>query len=118
MNAAWRVCEGLIATPPPPVIYDAALRFALIAYARAYARSDGTHRAGRHAYCRPAPSHLSPEQLELHYRILELRHQELAHCDLTVRDAIVSVGRFAGIPHATIAQNSSTLVPDPQSVLA
>jgi hypothetical protein len=67
LNTAWRICRELVATRPAPAIYDAALRFALIAYARPYTRSDGTHRAGRAGYCRPSPSYLSPQQLRLHH---------------------------------------------------
>jgi hypothetical protein len=118
LNSAWRICKELVSTRPAPVIHDAALRFALIAYARSYTRSDGTHRSGRRAYRRPTPSFLSPAQLQLHTQILDLRDQELAHCDLTVRNARVSLRRTRGIPHACIAQNCSTTLPDLHSVIA
>jgi hypothetical protein len=61
---------------------------------------------------------LATEQLQLHEQIIRLRHQELAHCDLTVRNPRVSLHRSHGIPHATIAQNFATPLPDLQSVIA
>jgi hypothetical protein len=61
---------------------------------------------------------LSPEQLQLHTQILELRDQELAHCDLTTRDAAVSFRRSHGVAHATIGQSLPTPLPDLQSVIA
>jgi hypothetical protein len=116
LNSAWRICQELVSSRPPSVIYDAAFRFALIAYARAYTKSRGIHR--RYAYGGQAVSSLSLEQLELHARILQLRHHELAHCDLTVKDARVSLCRTHGVPHATIAQNCATLLPDLPSVIS
>jgi hypothetical protein len=118
LNAAWRVCQELVTTSPVPIIYDAALRFALIAYAKPYTRSDGDHRSGKRAYHLAVPSFLSPAQLQLHRQIVDLRNQELAHCDLTVRDAVVSLGRSQGRANISIAQNLPTLLPDLRSVIA
>jgi hypothetical protein len=116
LNRAWRILQELRASDAKPAIYDAAFRFALIEYATPYNRSDGIHRRKRDAY-RLKPLNFSPEELALHDQILALRDQVLAHSDLTIKDAIVSLGRYRGRANICIAQNTAPLLPDLTAVI-
>jgi hypothetical protein len=116
LNHAWRILQELRAATHNPLVHDAAFRFALVAYAKPYTRSDGIHKRKRDAYKLPTPS-LSPEELILHEQILRLRDQVLAHSDLTVKDAIVSLGRFEGRANICIAQNGPESLPSLDAVV-
>jgi hypothetical protein len=117
LNHAWRILQELRAGNHKPVVHDAAFRFALVAYAKPYNRSDGVHKHDRTAYKLPAPR-LSPEEIALHEEILRLRNQALAHSDLIMKDAIVSLGRFEGRANICIAQNCPEPLPSIDAVIS
>jgi hypothetical protein len=64
----------------------------------------------------PAPK-LPPEDLTLHRLILELRHQVLAHTDLTVKQARVYLGRPGERANVCIASNSVPAFPHIDAVI-
>lgn len=116
LNQAWRILQELRTVERKGVIHDAALRYALVAYAKPYTTSYGAHKRGRNAYVLPAPK-LKADDLVLHQLILDLRRQLLAHSDLTPKDAKVSVAKFDGRASIIIAQNGPLPLPDPDVVL-
>ena len=117
LNEAWRILQDLRATTDRTAVHVAAFRFALVAYARPYTRSDGEHRYGRNAYTLPVPK-LSPEGLSLHQQILDLSRQVLAHSDLTVKQASVYVGRYGGQASACITSNCLPVFPEIDAVIS
>ena len=108
--------QDLRAIEQKTAIHAAAFRFALIEYAKPYNRSDGFHKSKRAAYKLQPPT-LTPEELSLHQRILKLRDQVFAHSDLTLKDAIVSLGRYGGVANICIAQNGPEPLPDIDAVI-
>lgn len=117
LNEAWTILQALRATTEKTAIHAAAFRYALVAYARPYTRSDGEHRKGRDPYILQAPN-LTPQEVELHGQIINLRSQVLAHSDLTVKQASVYVGRYAGDASTIIVSNSLPSFPDIVSVIS
>ena len=117
LNEAWSILQALRATTDKTAIHAAAFRYALVAYARPYTRSDGEHKKGRDPYILQAPK-LTPQDVALHGQILDLRRQVLAHSDLTVKQASVYVGRYAGHARTIIASNSLPSFPDIVSVIS
>jgi hypothetical protein len=116
LNRSWRILQDLRATDQEATVRDAAFRFALAEYAKPCNRSDGLHRRKRDAY-RLAPPGLLPEDLALHQQILGLRDQVLTHSDLTVKDAIVSLGRYEGRANICIAHNGPLPLPGIDAVI-
>lgn len=117
LNDAWRILQELRTGNHNPVIHDAAFRFALVSYAKSYTRSDGVHKRSRDAYRLSTPR-LSREEITLHEEIIRLRNQALAHADLTMKDAIVSLGRFDGRANICIAQNCPDPLPSIDAVIS
>lgn len=111
LNEAWRILQLLKTVQNKSAIDGAAYRYALIAYARPYTRSDGEHKKGRNPYLLDEPK-LSSQDIVLHKRIIDLRHQVLAHSDLTIKDASVYVDRYGGVPQAIICSNSDPVFPE------
>lgn len=105
LDEAWGILHDIQATTLRTAIQAAAYRYALVAYARPYTRSDGEHKKGRDPYVLPTPT-LTPEDEILHQRILDLRKHVLAHSDINVKKANVYVGRYGGRAHVCIASNS------------
>ncbi len=116
LNSTWRILQELLPVEKKAVIYDAAFRFALIEYAKPYKRSDGAHRKGRNGYVLPTPK-LPADELVLHKQILDLRDKLLAHSDLTLKGAMVSLARFDGRASICIAQNGPLPLPDLNTVI-
>ena len=116
LNEAWRILQQLKSSTAKSPIHYAAYRYALIAYARPYTRSDGEHKKGRNPYCLKEPK-LSPQDIILHKSIIDLRHHVLAHSDLTIKDARVYVDRFGGLPQAIISSNCDPVCPEIDSVV-
>ena len=108
LNEAWGVLQNIRTSKRKTPLHAAAFRYALVAYARPYTRSDGKHKKGREAYLFPTPQ-LTTEELALHKQILDLRHQVLAHSDLNIKQASVYVGHIAGQVKAIVASNSLPL---------
>ncbi|EEF59912.1 hypothetical protein [Pedosphaera parvula] len=115
LNSAWRILKELQGIEKRTGIHYAAYCFALIEYAQPYTRSDGTHKK----YSIPSPPpQLSPEELKLHEQIIRLRHKVLAHSDLTLKDAKMSIFSYGGSPHAMIAQNHLPQFPEINAVVS
>lgn len=108
LNESWSILQELRSANANSAIFAGAYRYALIAYTRPYTRSDGEHKKGRSGYIRPKPN-LSQEELTLHQRIIDLRHDFLAHADLDAMKASVYVGRFGGVAQSIIGYSA---VPD------
>jgi hypothetical protein len=117
LNEAWRILKELRATTQKTALHAAAFRYALVAYTRPYTRSDCEHRKGRNAYLLPDPK-LTPHEVALHEQILNLRHQVLAHSDLTIKQAAVYVGRCGDKPRTIIASNSLPAFPEIDAVIS
>jgi len=117
LNRAWLILQDLRGTTDrKATMYYAAFRFALIEYAKPHTRSDGICKRGKHGYRLPQPK-LPSEDIALHKQILDLRNHVLAHSDLTLKDAILSVRRFNGRPHAVIGGNIPPSLPDIDAVI-
>lgn len=112
LNHAWRILQDLSGIERPSAIHAAAFRFALIEYAKSYTRSDGTH-ARRTLPAPQLPSNL----LALHNQILKLRHQALAHSDLTLKQAQLNVSLLGGRPSVVISSNLAETLPNREAVI-
>jgi hypothetical protein len=117
LNEAWHILQEIRVATNRTAIHSAAFRYALIAYARPYTRSDGEHQKGRKAY-KLAPPMLSKEELLLHDQILDLRHKVLAHSELIVKQASIYVGRYGGLAKANIATNGHPQFPETDAVIS
>jgi|GEM_PF-472739 len=117
LNQSWRIFQDLQGAKQNPVICDAAFRYALVAYAKPYTRSDGIHKRKKNAYRLAVPP-LSSKEIELHHQILKLRDQVLAHSDLSLKEAIVSLSKFDGRTHAAILQNIPEQLPRIDAVIS
>jgi hypothetical protein len=89
LNDSWSVFQDIKEHRGNPLV-GAAFRYALIAYARSFSKSRGTH-STRYQLdeCFIPIAHR-----ELHHRLINARHQIHAHSDLTVRDIGVHVAKF------------------------
>ncbi len=116
-NEAWRILNEVRAATTKTAIHAAAYRYALVAYARPYTRSDGEHKKGRNPYLL-SPLPLTAEDDALHHQILNLRRQVLAHSDLTVKQAAVYPARFGGQASICVASNSIPTFPEIDAVIA
>jgi hypothetical protein len=73
------------------LVRDAAFKYAVVAYCRAYTASRGEKGTPR----RKLDTHYVPEGFgELHTELLDCRHEMYAHSDRTILDAKVSVHEF------------------------
>ena len=116
LSRAWLILQDLRVIEKKTAIHDAAFRFALVAYAKPYNRSDGIHRKGRTAYILPPPI-LPQEELALHCKILDLRKKVLAHSDLTLKDAKIYLSRYGGQANLCIGRNILPPLPDIDAVI-
>ena len=116
LSHAWLILQELRDVVRNSYVHDAAFRFALVTYAKSYTRSDGIHKYGRDPYRLDLPP-LSPEDLDLHVQILNLRHEVLAHSDLRIKDSIVSHGRIGGSANICIGQNIPEPLPSCEAVI-
>jgi hypothetical protein len=112
LNRAWSILQDLGSVERPSALHSAAFRFALIEYAKPYTRSDGKHK--KHILI---PPKLPAKLLSLHTRIMGLRHQVLAHSDLTLKEARLHVHSYAGKPYHIIASNLPEALPDREEVI-
>ena len=98
LNRAWSILQELATIEHPSLLHGAAFRYALVEYAKPYTRSDGDH-----ARRTLPPPTLSAELLSTHHQILSLRHQVLAHTDITIKQAQLHIHSAAGKPYHIIA---------------
>ena len=117
LNEAWYVLQEIRAVTKGTAIHAAAFRYALIAYARPYTRSDGEHQKGRKAYKLARPKLLT-EELLLHDQIIDLRHKVLAHSEIIVKQAKVYAGRYGGRAKAIIVSNGLPEFPEIEAVIS
>jgi hypothetical protein len=115
LTSAWRILKELESVAPG-VIRAAAYRMALVEYAKPYKSSFGAHKRGRQGYVLPAPN-LSPDDIALHAKLLNLRDQVLAHSDLSLKDAKVYASRVHGQPFVTIGTNQLPSFPNTFAVI-
>ncbi len=116
LNRAWAILQDLRMSEHKTAIHAAAFRYALVEYAKSYTRSDGIHKHGRNAYKLAEPT-LSPGDLSLHRRILDLRNQVLAHSDLTLKEAVVYLGRYGGRASVGLASDGRPPFPGIDEVI-
>lgn len=103
LNYVWTILNRIKGERDSPLV-EPAFRFALVAYATSYNRSDGPVRKGRDA--RQLDASLVPAEFrELHKRILQARKQIHAHSDLTIMDAQLSINETQGRRYVSIAKN-------------
>jgi hypothetical protein len=114
LNRAWSILHDLRNVDGPSAFHAAAFRYALIEYTKPYTRSDGTMRKNRKLVL----PQLSPEHHELHKRILDLRDQVLAHCDLTLKQAKLHIFSAGNAPRYLIASNIAETLPSREAVIS
>jgi hypothetical protein len=90
LNAAWSVVESLQITEADKTLKWAAIRMALIEYAKPYKRSRGVHSKN---YVMQIPE-LSEDDKRLHSQIITLRDKMLAHSDLDFKEAKLYLGKI------------------------
>lgn len=101
LNNAWSLLQVIREQPGP--LMGPAFRFALIEYCKPYKLSHGAVR--KHKL---DTTHIPSALLPLHSRIVGTRDQILAHSDLTVMEAKLSVHEFMGQRYSLIVQNRIT----------
>ena len=110
LNNAWAYLKAIRAPEQKSAFTAAAFRLALVEYGKPYRLSYGIHKK----YKLP-PDFLSGDDVALHDEILTLRDRVLAHSDLNVMDAKVSVPAYPGKP--ILAANSEPSLPDCDSII-
>ncbi len=113
LNRAWSILHDLRNVNGPSAFHAAAFRYALIEYAKPYTRSDGTMRKRKLVL-----PQLSPAHRELHQKILNLRNQVLAHCDLTLKQAKLHIFSVGNAPRYLIASNIAEPLPSRDDVIS
>ena len=107
LNHAWRIICELEHADSNSLVWIAAYQMAIIEYAKPYKESRGTN---KWRYIIPTPE-LDDTNRLLHEKLLSLRDTFLAHSDLTIKDAKVSVVSIAGNPKPQIILNTEPLMP-------
>ncbi len=101
LNRAWRTLCELERCPPGSAVWSAAYRMAIVEYCKPFTQSQ-INSSERHRL----PNQNIPDTSNLlHDRLLKLRHQVMAHSDLSVLDANVSYDKTADFPIPLIVQN-------------
>lgn len=103
LNNAWSTLLTIKANPSNP-LSGPAFRYALVEYATAFTRSDGSVRKRRTLHDSVVPA----EYAELHKRIVDARHSIHAHADLTALDAQLHIAHLRGKKCISIVQNHIT----------
>ena len=114
LNQAWRIICDLQTIECKNLIWLAAYQMAIIEYAKPYKVSYGSQ---KRKYVLPLPKLSDTDQI-LHEQLLSLRDTFLAHSDLTIKDAEVSVVSIAGNLKPQIILNTEPLMPPLDAVKA
>jgi hypothetical protein len=104
LSRALRILRGLRGTDATSAVRDAAYHFAVAEYAKPYCLLGDARMRNRRAY-RLGPPDLSPEDLALHWRIIALRDQLLAHQELALHEAMELSGGHEAQASVDIAKN-------------
>jgi hypothetical protein len=101
LNRAWRTLCELEKCKPGNAVWSAAYRMVVVEYCKPYTPSQ-INKIERHKLSLP---NIPDESKLLHGRLLKLRHQVMAHSDLSVLDANVSYDKSADFPAPLIFKN-------------
>lgn len=101
LNRAWRTLCELEKSQPGNAIWSAAYRMVVVEYCKPFTKSQ-VNKNERHKL--PLPNIPDDSKL-LHDRLLKLRHQVMAHCDLSPLDANVSYDKTDDFPMPLIVKN-------------
>jgi hypothetical protein len=101
LNRAWRTLCELEKCKSGNAIWSAAYRMVVVEYCKPFTDSQ-INKKERHKLSLPS---IPYESKLLHDRLLKLRHQVMAHSDLTVLDENVSYGKLADFPKQLIVKN-------------
>lgn len=100
LNRAWRTLCELETSPSDNAIWNAAYRMVIVEYSKPFTKSKINKRK---VHSLPLPI-ISGDLEILHNRILSLRHQVMAHADLTVLDVNVSYDKHAAYPTPLVSK--------------
>jgi hypothetical protein len=101
LNRAWRTLSELERCPSGNAVWSAAYRMVVVEYCKPFTPSQ-INRSER--YRLPLPN-IPDESKLLHDRLLKLRHEVMAHSDLSALDANVSYDNTAYLSMPLIVKN-------------
>lgn len=101
LNRAWRTLCELEKCEPGNAVWSAAYRMVVVECCKPFTKSQIND---KERYKLPFPDVPDESKLQ-HEKLLMLRHQVMAHSDLSVLDASVSYDKTANFPVPLIAKN-------------
>lgn len=101
LNRAWRTLIELESLESGNAVWSAAYRMVIVEYCKPFTPSQIN---SKDRYRLPLPQIPDSSKI-LHERLLNLRHQVMAHSDINVLDASVSYDKTANVPIPLIVKN-------------